>query len=230
MPPTVSLVVERAAPEPVADRLPGWAGVSVELFAGAGGLMLGTEQAGFAHLVSNERDHRACETLRRNGSADVADAATALDVEGERPLIQGDCRAVDWTAIRGEVDLLAGGPPCQPFSIGGVHRGDLDERNLWPETVRALDEIRPRAFLLENVRGFARPAFRPYLEYVVEQLRAPHVRRTETESWSEHAARLAALPESERLRRLPRRVGARECRRLRRAAAPAPRSLHRLSR
>ena len=160
--------------------------------------MLGTELAGFAHLVSNERDHRACETLRRNGSANVEDPRIAIGVEQGRPLIEGDCRAVDWTPIRGRVDLLAGGPPCQPFSIGGVHRGDLDERNLWPETMRALDEIKPRAFLFENVRGFARPAFRPYLEYVVLQLHAPHVRRRRDESWTEHAARLAKLPERQR--------------------------------
>jgi len=160
--------------------------------------MLGTEQAGLSHLVSNERDSRACETLRRNGSQDVNDPEAAVRSENERPLIEGDCRDVDWTPLRGRVDLLAGGPPCQPFSIGGVHRGDLDERNLWPETVRALDEIRPRAFLFENVRGFARPAFQPYLEYVVLQLRAPHIRRRKSESWQQHAGRLGNRSERQR--------------------------------
>lgn len=195
---TVSVLAQRQRTESAVELKLGCAGVSVELFAGAGGLMLGTEQAGFAHLVSNERDPRACETLRRNGSADVEGVDSAGDLEAGRPLIEGDCRDVDWTPMRGKVDLLAGGPPCQPFSIGGVHRGDVDERNLWPETIRALDEIRPRAFLFENVRGFARPAFRPYLDYVVLQLQKPHVRRKKRETWIDHAARLAKLPELSR--------------------------------
>ncbi len=106
------------------------------------------------------------------------------------PLIQGDCRRVDWAALRGHVDLLAGGPPCQPFSIGGAHRGHHDERNLWPEAIRALNEIRPRAFFFENVRGIARESFRPYFDYILLQLRAPHIGRRDAEQWEEHKKRL----------------------------------------
>jgi DNA (cytosine-5)-methyltransferase 1 len=192
----VSAAVTVLAARTPTDPRPGWAGASVELFAGAGGLMLGTEQAGFSHLLASERDPRACATLRRNGATGVAGPAAATGAA--RPLVEGDCRPIDWSPLEGRVDLVAGGPPCQPFSVGGVHRGDLDARNLWPETIRAVDEIRPRAFLFENVRGFARPAFRPYLEYVLAQLRTPHVRRRDDEGWSAHAARLAALPARER--------------------------------
>lgn len=161
------------------------AGTAIELFAGGGGLALGVEQAGFRHLVMNEYDARSCATLRANGAQDHEP-----DVMAHRPLIEGDCRTIDWTPWRGQVDLLAGGPPCQPFSIGGVHRGDHDQRNLFPEAIRALDELRPRAFMFENVRGLARPSFRPYLEYILRRLRAPHLRPREGQTWVEHRSDL----------------------------------------
>ena len=87
------------------------------------------------------------------------------------------------------MDLLAGGPPCQPLSLGGVHRGSADERDLFPEAARALKAIHPRAFFFENVRGLARPSFRPYFEYIVERLRAPHLEIRDGESWESHQER-----------------------------------------
>ncbi len=160
-------------------------GTSIELFAGGGGLALGTEQAGFTHLVMNEYDARSCQTLRLNGARDLL-----LAGNGHRPLIEGDCRAVDWTPWRGQLDLLAGGPPCQPFSIGGVHRGDQDSRNLFPEAIRALDETRPRAFFFENVRGLARASFRPYFEHILDWLKVPHLMPGADEEWNDHHSRL----------------------------------------
>lgn len=151
---------------------------SIELFAGGGGLALGVREAGFRHLLVNESDARACETLRANLAGD------------ESSLVPGDVRSIDWAPFRGSVDLVAGGAPCQPFSLGGLHRGDEDHRNLFPEVFRALREVRPRAVLLENVRGLLRASFRPYFEYILAQLRAPHRPAAAGEDWTEHHARL----------------------------------------
>jgi DNA (cytosine-5)-methyltransferase 1 len=140
---------------------------SVELFAGCGGLALGVEQAGFRHLCLNEFDGRACETLIANGATPSGEPG---EEPGSWPLIYGDCHEIDWSALRGEVDLLAGGPPCQPFSIGGIHRGIDDPRNLWGEASRALRELEPRAFLFENVRGLTRPKFRRFFDAVLDDL------------------------------------------------------------
>ncbi len=142
----------------------------------------------------NEYDARSCETLRLNGARDLAPTNAA------RRLIEGDCRDIDWRPWRGEVDLLAGGPPCQPFSIGGIHRGDGDDRNMFPEAIRALAEIRPRAFLFENVRGLTRTAFRPYLEYLLERLASPRVSPKPGESWQAHGQRLRRHGRRSRLR------------------------------
>jgi DNA (cytosine-5)-methyltransferase 1 len=171
-------------------------GTSVELFAGGGGLALGVERATYRHLVVNEFDGRACETLRANGAFDFGEKGHGW------PLISGDCRDVDWREWRGQVDLLAGGPPCQPFSLGGIHRGDEDTRNLFPEAIRALHEIRPRAFLFENVRGLVRRSFRPYFDYITRRLAAPHLAARDDESWLEHDGRLEreldTVPDTER--------------------------------
>jgi DNA (cytosine-5)-methyltransferase 1 len=159
---------------------------SLELFTGAGGLALGTDEAGFAHLALVEWDHRACETLRANVAYDHDREA----IDGRRPLREGDARDVDWQPYAGQIDLLAAGAPCQPFSLGGVHRGDEDRRNLFPEVFRALREARPQAFLLENVRGLTRPSFAPYLAYILDQLARPHQIPHPDEDWRSHKARL----------------------------------------
>jgi len=163
---------------------------SVELFAGAGGLALGVSQAGFRHEWVVERDKDACETLVHNQEA------------GVQPLphwniIREDVRNLDYSSLRGKIDLVAGGPPCQPFSIGGKHRGPNDERNLWPEAIRAVRDIRPRAFLFENVRGILRPAFRPFLDYVKLQLAMPLLTRRTGEDIARHIRRLRQAINSE---------------------------------
>jgi DNA (cytosine-5)-methyltransferase 1 len=159
---------------------------SLELFTGAGGLALGAHLAGFGHLALAEWDHRACETLRTN----VAYDHDQEPVKGRWPLREGDVKGVDWTPYAGKVDLLAAGAPCQPFSLGGIHRGDEDKRNLFPEVFRALREARPRAFLLENVRGLTRPTFAPYFTYILDQLASPFRVPREGEGWRDHKARL----------------------------------------
>ncbi len=113
---------------------------SVELFAGAGGLALGMEKAGFHHLLLNEIDHNACETLRKN-----------------RPgwnVVEGDIHEVDFFPLKGKVDFLSGGFPCQAFSYAGKRLGFEETRGtLFFELARAVKEIQPAVFLCENVKG-----------------------------------------------------------------------------
>lgn len=124
---------------------------TIELFAGAGGLALGTANAGFHHEAVLEWDHDACDTIRENQRRGVTPVVSW-------PLHETDVRKFDFRPLEG-IDLVAGGPPCQPFSIGGKHRGPNDKRNLFPEIVRAVRETRPKAILIENVRGLLLPAF-----------------------------------------------------------------------
>ncbi len=156
---------------------------SLELFAGAGGLALGVSEAGFRHEWVVERDKDAYETLIHNQQAGV----------GSLPhwnILREDVRRLDYSVLRERIDLVAGGPPCQPFSVGGKHRGPSDERNLWPEAIRAVRELRPKAFLFENVRGLLRPVFRPFLEYVQLQLAMPMLTIRPGEDISRHIERL----------------------------------------
>lgn len=151
---------------------------SIELFAGGGGLALGLAQAGFRHIAVNELDARANETLAANRGW---------------PILAGDCSRQDWLALRGQATLIAGGAPCQPFSIGGVHRGNEDARNLWPVFIDVVRQVRPCAVIGENVRGLARESFRPYLDYICDRLAAPTVGPTKGEPWWLHHERLLKI-------------------------------------
>ena len=159
---------------------------SVELFTGAGGLALGTHLAGFQHRMLLEWNADACRTLQANVSAGTVPGIDAWRV------LQADARGVDFGCV-GSADLVAGGPPCQPFSIGGKHRGMGDTRDMLPQFVRAVRELAPRAFVLENVRGLLRTTFRSYFSYVVLQLTHPTVTLRPGETWDEHLSRLEDL-------------------------------------
>ena len=130
---------------------------AVEICAGAGGQALGLEQAGFSHAAAVELDADACQTLRRNRGDDWK-------------IIEDDVANVDGHAFTG-IDLLAGGVPCPPFSIAGKQLGREDERDLFPEALRLVAEIRPRAVLLENVRGLGASRFDGYRVQVLGQLK-----------------------------------------------------------
>jgi len=148
---------------------------SIELFSGAGGLALGLEKAGFHTAALFERDHDACATLRAN-----------------RPhwnVVEADVRDVDFTAY-GPVDLVAGGPPCQPFSMGGKARGSRDSRDMFPQAVRAVRALRPSAFIFENVRGLLRPGFRNYVEFIRLQLTYPDFPVSDNLDWETNLRRL----------------------------------------
>jgi len=128
---------------------------SIEVCAGAGGQALGLERAGFDHNALVEIDHHACETLRMN-----------------RPkwkVVEGDLREFSGKSYAG-VDLVAGGVPCPPFSKAGKQLGAGDERDLFPEAIRLVDEVRPQAVMLENVRGFLDSAFVDYRSSLKRQL------------------------------------------------------------
>jgi DNA (cytosine-5)-methyltransferase 1 len=153
---------------------------SLELFAGAGGLALGVAGAGFRHEAVVERDQNACGTIRENNQRGVIDW----------PLFETDVRKFDYSAYGEGIDLLAGGPPCQPFSIGGKHRGYNDTRNLFPETIRAVRELKPRAVLFENVKGLLRESFAKYFEYILLQIAYPELEHKPGEEWVSHLSRL----------------------------------------
>ena len=164
---------------------------SIELFTGGGGLALAMHDAGFRHLLAVELDRRACATLRANRATDYVPGCIDLAAYGDRwPLVEGDIRHVDFTPWLGMVDVVAGGVPCQPWSLGGVHKGYEDPRNLWPELFRCVREARPKAVIAENVRGLLRPSFKPYYEYILRELSAPFEQRIDGEDWRDHDKRL----------------------------------------
>src|SRR5579859_1134091 len=156
---------------------------STELFAGAGGLGLGVSAAGFEHTAVIEMDRHACDTIRENQRRGIEPVV-------HWPLHEADVRDFDYSCLPRGLDLLTGGPPCQPFSLGGKKRGRQDGRDMFPEAVRAVRELRPRAFKFENVKGLTRPAFTRYLEYIRLQLTYPDSVRMKNERWTDHHSRL----------------------------------------
>jgi DNA (cytosine-5)-methyltransferase 1 len=133
-----------------------------ELFAGCGGMATGLAQAGFRHEWLIEFNAIACRTLRDN--------LHALGSAQSPAIVETDVRSVDWDRMSA-VDIIAGGPPCQPFSKGGLAGGESDPRDMWPEAIRAVRDLRPRGFLFENVKGLLRPAFSEYLQRILDSLR-----------------------------------------------------------
>ena len=156
---------------------------SVELFAGAGGLAIAMCNTGFHHAAVIEWDHNACETFRENQRRQRHSV-------GDWSLCETDVREFDYASIPNHVTVVSGGPPCQPFSLGGKHRGHLDERDMFPEAVRAVRQLRPEAFIFENVKGLLRETFAEYFEYIYLQLTYPGLKRRRSETWSQHRSQL----------------------------------------
>ncbi len=156
---------------------------SIELFAGAGGLAMGFSGQNVDHRAVVEWNTHACETLRNNKLKLVAPMSHWPDVT------EGDVRQFMYNGHEG-LDLITGGPPCQPFSMGGKHGGFLDERDMFPQAIRAVREVRPRAFVFENVRGLTRAAFANYFSYILRQLEYPSLQPKPKEEWLDHLARL----------------------------------------
>ncbi|MFF5991930.1 DNA cytosine methyltransferase [Prauserella flavalba] len=161
---------------------------SVELFAGGGGLAMAVHGAGFRPLLLNEYVKHACDTLEANGAKPRGEEELVPEPGDPWPLVRGDVRDLKMGYLHGKVDLLAGGPPCQPFSLGGVAKGDEDKRNMFPEMFRAIREIQPKAVICENVRGLLRPTFRPYFDYILRELEFPFEERDPEAAWFQHDA------------------------------------------
>lgn len=198
-------VIRGSSPDhPDSGRAPsGEAGTSIELFTGGGGLALAMHDTGFRHLLCNEFARRACETLRENKAVNWdPDGPSPTSLDDAWPLIEGDIgdlfdggafeKSV-FAPLDGKVDVVAGGPPCQPFSLGGVHRGYEDQRNMFPQLFRVVRETHPKAIICENVRGLLRPTFKPYFDYIVRELGALFEERGQDERWFEHDSRLRRL-------------------------------------
>ena len=156
---------------------------SVELFAGGGGLGIGLHLAGFHPVKVIERDRYCCDTIRQN-------QARQVDVVKGWKLFQGDVREIDFREFAGKVKLVSGGPPCQPFSLGGQHRAHQDVRDMFPQAIRAVREARPKAFIFENVKGLTRTTFRNYFEYIRLQLQYPEIVAGDEETSADHHSRL----------------------------------------
>jgi DNA (cytosine-5)-methyltransferase 1 len=152
---------------------------SVELFAGAGGLALGCELAGFRSEAVVEWDKWACDTVRRNKEDNYP-------LVSNWNIIESDVRNVDWSELEStDVDLIAGGPPCQPFSLGGKHRAADDTRDMFPAATEVIRRLQPRAFIIENVKGLTRESFANYYQYILLRLAMPEVVSRPDETWVE---------------------------------------------
>ena len=151
---------------------------SLEIFSGAGGLAQGLRLAGFEHEALVEWDKDACRSLKRNFSKAI--------------VLQTDIRKFNYRTYSG-IDILAGGPPCQPFSLGGKHKGNKDKRDMFPHAIRGIRELAPKAFIFENVKGLLRQSFATYFNYILLQLTYPEEVKETNESWNSHLSRLEKI-------------------------------------
>ncbi|HUW25779.1 MAG TPA: DNA cytosine methyltransferase [Gallionella sp.] len=151
---------------------------SLEIFSGAGGLAKGLELAGFQHSAFVEFNKYACSSLYENFDAGK--------------VFFGDIKDFDLNALS-DVDVVAGGPPCQPFSLGGKHGADQDSRDMFPYAIRAIEQLTPKAFVFENVKGLLRPSFADYFEYIILRLTYPGFTAQPDADWKDHLHDLRSI-------------------------------------
>lgn len=151
---------------------------SFELFSGAGGLAKGIELAGANHVGFVEWDKDACNTLRTNYKKDI--------------IHEVDIREFDFSTLN-NVDIIAGGPPCQPFSLGGKHKGNEDNRDMFPYAINGIRSLRPKAFIFENVKGLLRKTFSSYFNYIILQLTYPELTQKKNQEWYDHLSELEKI-------------------------------------
>lgn len=150
---------------------------SLEIFSGAGGLAKGVEIAGAKHKALIEYNLYACDTLRANYCSDI--------------VYQEDVRNVDFQQFM-NIDFIAGGPPCQPFSLGGKAKGYNDHRDMFPYAISAIRQLAPKAFVFENVKGLSRKSFADYLNYIILQLSYPEICKN-NKDWKAHLSNLEKI-------------------------------------
>jgi DNA (cytosine-5)-methyltransferase 1 len=155
---------------------------SLELFSGLGGLAHGLELAGAKHAAFVEFNKDACDSLRANFD--------------ERIVRHIDVRDFDFTSIS-DIDIIAGGPPCQPFSLGGKHNGNSDHRDMFPYAAKAVSLLYPKAFIFENVKGLLRDNFSSYFNYIIARLTYPTFEIKNGETWESHSIRLKKIRPSQ---------------------------------
>ena len=155
---------------------------SLEIFSGAGGLAKGLELAGFEHAAFVEFNKHACASLAVNFGADK--------------VFFGDIRDFDLDSVSA-VDIVAGGPPCQPFSLGGKHKADEDSRDMFPYAIQAIKKLCPKAFVFENVKGLLRPSFAEYFSYIKLCLTYPEHIAGNPADWQRHLSQLRKINQRE---------------------------------
>lgn len=151
---------------------------TLEIFSGAGGLAKGLELAGFEHAAFVEFNGHACASLSEN-----FDSARVFF---------GDIKDFDLDTLE-QVDIVAGGPPCQPFSLGGKHRANQDSRDMFPYAIRAIERLAPKAFVFENVKGLLRETFSDYFEYIILRLSYPDFAPSKNADWGSHFDKLRTI-------------------------------------
>jgi DNA (cytosine-5)-methyltransferase 1 len=140
---------------------------------------LGLHQAGFEPIALIDWDKNCCDNL-------LANIARGYGGLSNWNVIQTDARMVNYSDFESDVKFLSGGPPCQPFSLGGKHRANRDARDMFPEAVRAVRELKPIGFIFENVKGLLRPSFSPYFRYILLQLTHPELASKSEMEWRGH--------------------------------------------
>lgn len=156
---------------------------SIELFCGTGGLALGLQKAGFKHKALYEWNKDSCDNIKAN-------IAAGFDGINDWNIFCSDVRTVSYDGLTGKINLISGGPPCQPFSLGGKAQAYNDKRDMFPEAIRAVREVMPEAFIFENVKGLLRKSFTLYFSYIILQLTYPSIVKPEGMTWEEHQALL----------------------------------------
>lgn len=148
---------------------------SLEIFSGVGGLAEGLKLSGFQHKALLEFNKDACNSLR-------------LNFKGTE-ILEKDIRDINFSRFKG-VEIISGGPPCQPFSLGGKANGKQDKRDMFPYAIQGIHELKPKAFLFENVKGLLRQSFSSYFNYIILQLTYPDLHKEVKEDWQQHLSRL----------------------------------------